>query len=92
MLPSAADYQQLLAQHAHFSTNDPSDRYDITSKHKIGIGGFAKVFKVTRRFDGLQCALKFIETKTDKEREMMRNEVALMNKFRGDQIVLEIFD
>ena len=45
-----------------------------------------------RRSDGLKCALKFIECKNDKEKEMMRNEVALMNKFRDEQIVLEIFD
>ena len=38
------------------------------------------------------CALKFIEHKNDKEKAMMVNEVALMNKFREDRIVLEIFD
>ena len=38
------------------------------------------------------CALKFIELKNDKEKTMMRNEVALMNKFRDQEIVLEIFD
>ena len=82
----------MLEDFATFDTTDPSNKYDITSKHKLGIGGFAKVFRVVRRSDGMQCALKFIETKTDKERVMMRNEVALMNKFRDDKIVLEIFD
>ena len=82
----------MLVQYATFDTTDPSNKYDITSKHKLGIGGFAKVFKVMRRSDGLACALKFVETKTEKERVMMRNEVALMNKFKDDNIVLEIFD
>ena len=91
-MPSEEEYRALLEEHANFNTNDPSDKYDITSRHKLGIGGFAKVFKVVRREDKLQCALKFIETKNDKEKAMMRNEVALMNKFRGDKIVLEIFD
>ena len=91
-MPSAEDYQIMLEQHATFDTTDPSHKYDITSKHKLGIGGFAKVFQVIRRSDGLKCALKFIECKNDREKEMMRNEVALMNKFRDEQIVLEIFD
>ena len=82
----------MLAEHAAFDTSDPSLKYDITSKHKIGIGGFAKVFRVRRRSDGLMCALKFIELKNEKEKTMMRNEVALMNKFRDQEIVLEIFD
>jgi len=87
-LPSTDDYEQMLEDFATFETNDPSDKYDITSQHKLGIGGFAKVFKVVRRTDGLHCALKFIETKSKKEFQMMRNEVALMNKFRDDEIVL----
>ena len=35
--------------HAEFKTDDPSAFYDITSKYKLGIGGFAKVFKVQRK-------------------------------------------
>ena len=61
-LPSEVDYKTLLEEHATFDTSDPSLKYDITSKHKLGIGGFAKVFRVIRRSDGLNCALKFIET------------------------------
>ena len=50
-LPSEEEYKELLEEHAIFNTNDPSDKYDITSKHKLGIGGFAKVFRVIRRSD-----------------------------------------
>ena len=42
---------------------DPSLHYDIIEK--IGIGGFAKVFKVKRKKDGQICALKFVEPKTE---------------------------
>ena len=34
--------------------------YDITSKYKLGTGGFAKVFKVVRKSDQKVFALKFI--------------------------------
>lgn len=81
-----------MLEHATFDKTDPSAKYDITSKHKLGIGGFAKVFRVVRRADGLNCALKFVQCKNEKEQIMMRNEVALMNKFKDEKIVLEIFD
>ena len=46
---------------------DPSKYYDIIER--IGIGGFAKVFKVKRKSDGFTCALKFVEPKNEKERK-----------------------
>lgn len=55
---------------------DPSQYYDIIEK--IGVGGFAKVFKVKRKSDGAICALKFVEPKTDAERESVTNEVGIM--------------
>ena len=45
MLPSEEEYQQLLIDHATFDKSDPSAKYDISSKHKLGIGGFAKVLE-----------------------------------------------
>jgi len=41
---------------------DPSKFYDIIER--IGVGGFAKVFKVLRKSDKVTCALKFVEPKT----------------------------
>jgi serine/threonine protein kinase len=40
---------------------DPSKYYDIIER--IGVGGFAKVFKVKRKIDNVICALKFVEPK-----------------------------
>lgn len=42
---------------------DPSNYYDIVNR--IGVGGFAKVFKVSRKSDGATLALKFIVPKND---------------------------
>ena len=45
-LPTTDEFKLQLNEHANFKTDDPSAFYDITSKYKLGIGGFAKVFKV----------------------------------------------
>lgn len=59
-MPSAQGFQMDLAQYASFKKTDPSAHYDITSKYKLGSGGFAKVFKVQRKTDQKVIALKFI--------------------------------
>jgi len=56
--------------------DDPSKHYDIIER--IGVGGFAKVFKVKRKSDDVICALKFIEPKNASEREIIYNEVGIM--------------
>ena len=56
--------------------DDPSKYYDIIER--IGVGGFAKVFKVKRKKDDAICALKFVEPKTPQERESVINEVGIM--------------
>jgi serine/threonine protein kinase len=45
----------------HLKKEDPSKYYDIIER--IGVGGFAKVFKVKRKIDNVICALKFVEPK-----------------------------
>jgi len=52
-----------LFDNAEIQTTDPSKEFEITHDHKIGSGGFGKVFKVKRRSDGLVCALKFCTPK-----------------------------
>ena len=59
-MPSTQSFQIDLSRHAVFKTDDPSVNYDITSKYKLGSGGFAKVFKVQRKSDQKVIALKFI--------------------------------
>ena len=45
---------------------------------RIGAGAFAKVFEVKRKSDGLICALKFVEVKSEADREVIFNEVGIM--------------
>mmetsp|Transcript_25017 Transcript_25017/g.31280 ORF Transcript_25017/g.31280 Transcript_25017/m.31280 type:complete len:133 (+) Transcript_25017:843-1241(+) len=92
-MPTTQTYQTDLATYATFKNTDPSAHYDITSKYKLGSGGFAKVFKVQRKTDGKVIALKFIQNlKDEREKQLMINEVALMNMCAGNDFVLNIFD
>jgi hypothetical protein len=54
------------------------------------------VFEVTRIANGEVCALKFVEPKSDKERNIIKNEVGIMMMCgEGNDSVLqcyEIFD
>ena len=53
--------------------------YEISHDNKIGQGGFGKVFKVKRKADGLVCALKFCTPQDESEKNMLINEIGLMN-------------
>ena len=44
----------------------------------MGEGGFARVFRVERISDGEMFALKFMEPKSDTEREAIENEIGIM--------------
>ena len=48
------------------------------------MGGFAKVFRVQRKEDKKQFALKFCTPGNDEDRELMYNEVALMRMCGGE--------
>ena len=92
-MPTTQTFQQDLTTFADFKHEDPSQHYDITSKYKLGSGGFAKVFKVMRKRDGQVIALKFIQNlKDDREKQLMYNEVALMNMCAENDFVLTIYD
>ena len=63
--------------------------YQIVSK--IGAGGFAKVFLVKKISDGSLYALKFMEPKNDKERALIKNELAVMTKCKDNDNVIKCF-
>lgn len=76
--------------HFELKKQDPSQFYDIIER--IGVGGFAKVFKVKRKVDGLICALKFVEPKTQPERDSVMNEVGIMLMCKENDGVLRCFE
>ncbi len=59
---------------------------------KLGSGGFAKVFLVKRLTDGAKFALKFMEPKSDKERGLIRNELAVMQKCKDNDNVIKCYE
>ena len=61
---------------AVYKQEDPSKYYDIIKK--IGHGGFGKVFLCKRKIDGFKCALKYVDPKNDKEKRIIKNEIAIM--------------
>ena len=69
---------------------DPSKYYDIIER--IGVGGFAKVFKVKRKEDDHICALKFVEPKTPQERESVVNEVGIMLMCKENDGIIRCFE
>lgn len=77
-------------QNLSIRTDDPSKQYDI--EDKLGHGGFAKVFRVKRKSDGYECALKFIEPKNEKERKIIKNEVGLMQMYSNNDLILKIIE
>jgi serine/threonine protein kinase len=68
-----------------FKYEDPSQFYE--PMNKMGSGGFAQVFKVKRIKDGKFLALKLMEPKNQKEKDMMLNECAIMQMNKGDTIL-----
>lgn len=70
--------------------DDPSLYYDIVEK--IGVGGFARVFKVKRKKDGAICALKFVEPKNQEQVNSVINEVGIMLMCKENDAILKCFE
>ena len=95
-MPTAAEFEEKKEGAFIWKKEDPSAYYDVFSKEALGVGGFAKVFRVQRRSDKAQFALKFCRPETDEDRELMINEVALMQMCSGQNgfclNVIEAYD
>lgn len=89
-MPTEAKFEEFLEEYSQLIIDDPSKYYDIVGK--LGQGGFAKVFKVRRKADGLVCALKFVEPKTDSERKIILNEIGVMRMCEQNQGVLKVIE
>ena len=84
-MPKESTWKEQIANMEIFKEVDPSQFYEPL--HKVGSGGFAQVFKVKRNCDGKFFALKLMEPKDEKQRIMMKNEVAIMKMNDGDSII-----
>ena len=89
-LPSEKQFKEMIKDVTMISREDPSKKYDILGK--LGQGGFAKVFKVKRKSDGFICALKFVEPKNQKERNIIINEVGLMQMCTENNLMLKVIE
>ena len=89
-LPSEEQFSSELENAAKFSQEDPSKYYEIVKK--IGYGGFARVFLVKNKMDGKQYALKFIEPKNQKEQQIIKNELGIMQMCKDNDNVIRCYD
>lgn len=91
-LPSESEFKEILGSSRKIINEDPAKYYDILGK--LGQGGFAKVFKVKRKSDGLICALKYMEPKNEKEYKMLINEIGLMQVCTDakNDLMLKVFE
>ena len=89
-MPTEKLFEENLEEYCNLKVDDPSKFYDIVGK--LGVGGFAKVFKVRRKSDGLVCALKFVEPKTDSERKVILNEIGVMRMCQQNQGILKVIE
>ena len=92
-MPSTQQFEQLMQQHNIWKNEDPSPYYDVYSQDKLGVGGFAKVFRVQRKTDKKQFALKFCTPGNEEDKQLMINEVALMRMCAGTNgFCLDVID
>ncbi|XP_047663563.1 myosin light chain kinase 2, skeletal/cardiac muscle isoform X2 [Tachysurus fulvidraco] len=71
-------------------TSPPSD-FSIHTREVLGGGRFGKVHKCTEIKNGLRLAAKIISTRCAKEKEMVLNEIEVMNQLSHANI-LQLFD
>ena len=81
-----------LHRQAEIQNSNPAEIYEIKHTNQLGQGGFAKVFKVRRLADDKMCAMKFCSPPNEEDRNMVINEIGLMNKCRAHDTVLQIYN
>lgn len=85
MLPSRADYDQVLKQSVDIHNTDP--RVEYRELKKIGEGGAGAVYLVENVSTEQRYALKKIKPKNTKQREQILNEIALMELSRHPNVL-----
>ena len=75
-LKSSDEANMLIQNAAEIKKDNPSTYYKVIGK--VGVGGFARVFKCERISDGKMFALKFTEPKSTAERNAIINEIGIM--------------
>lgn len=84
-MPRESEFQKDTDEASIYKEDDPSKHYDILKK--IGVGGFGKVFLCKKIDTGMECALKYVDPKNEKDKEIIRNEIALMSMSDNDCII-----
>ncbi|XP_066558326.1 myosin light chain kinase 2, skeletal/cardiac muscle isoform X2 [Amia ocellicauda] len=69
----------------------PGALYTVNTKEVLGGGRFGRVHKCTEKTSGLKLAAKIINARTPKEKEMVRNEVQVMNQLSHANII-QLYD
>lgn len=75
-LPTEVEFEEKMKEKTVYILDNPSKNYTI--QKKIGVGGFGKVYLCKRISDNGECALKFVDPKDQKEKNIIKNEIALM--------------
>jgi hypothetical protein len=89
-LPSETEFMIELGRLAQYSSENPTKYYEI--EKEIGSGGFAKVFKARHKENGNIFALKIMKPNNDKEREIIRNELGIMQMCKEQDNCVRCFE
>ncbi|XP_041080222.1 myosin light chain kinase 2, skeletal/cardiac muscle-like [Polyodon spathula] len=69
----------------------PSTFFNINTKEVLGGGRFGQVHRCTEKTSGLKLAAKIIKVRNPKEKEVVRNEVQVMNQLSHANVI-QLYD
>ncbi|KAK1156230.1 myosin light chain kinase 2, skeletal/cardiac muscle-like [Acipenser oxyrinchus oxyrinchus] len=69
----------------------PSTFFSINTKEVLGGGRFGQVHRCTEKTSGLKLAAKIIKVRNPKEKEVVRNEVQVMNQLSHANVI-QLYD